>query len=423
MATAAAAGTGVPKRWIIVGMCFAATAICYIDRVNISVAIIPMAEEYGWNGTTKGFVLSSFFIGYFIAMVPGGWAANRWGGKVLLGAALLFWSLFTFLTPVAAGLSFAILIAARIGMGLGEAATFPAVYNLLQRWLPKQERSRGAAVNLAGIPIGTIIGLSVTGALVQAFGWRSVFYFFGAAGVVFALFWFRFVHGSPAAHPAISAAERLVLKDCAPAEPAPVPWAQMLRSPPLWALAVNHFCANWVLYLMLAWLPSYFRDAQHLDVTSAGLFSVAPWLSLFAVGNVSGLVADRMVANGSSVTFVRKLFQITGLIGGAIGLLAASQATTPGLALLLMCLAMGVGGLTWAGFAANHLDIGPRHADVLFSLTNIPGTLPGIFGVALTGWLLDVTGGYTATFVVAAGINLFGALVWWIWGTGERVFE
>jgi ACS family sodium-dependent inorganic phosphate cotransporter len=423
MATAATAGAGVPKRWILVGLCFAATAICYIDRVNISVAIIPMAEEYGWSATTKGFVLSSFFIGYFIAMVPGGWLANKLGGKILLGAALLFWSVFTFATPIAAGVSLAVLIGARILMGVGEAATFPAVYNLLSRWLPKHERSRGAAVNLAGIPIGTIIGLSVTGAIVAAWGWRGVFYFFGAAGVLFALVWFKFVHGSPMAHPNISDTERQYLHECTPAEPAEVPWRLLLRSSAVWALAVNHFCANWVLYLMLAWLPSYFRDAQHLDVTSAGLFSVAPWLSLFAVGNLSGLVADRMVANGAGVTFVRKLFQIGGLLGGAVGLLLASQATTPGMALFLMCCAMGVGGLTWAGFAANHLDIGPRHADVLFSLTNIPGTLPGIIGVALTGWLLDVTGGYTATFIVAAGINVVGALVWWIWGTGERVFD
>jgi ACS family sodium-dependent inorganic phosphate cotransporter len=143
MATAATAGAGVPKRWILVGLCFAATAICYIDRVNISVAIIPMAEEYGWSATTKGFVLSSFFIGYFIAMVPGGWLANKLGGKILLGAALLFWSVFTFATPIAAGVSLAVLIGARILMGVGEAATFPAVYNLLSRWLPSMSGPAG----------------------------------------------------------------------------------------------------------------------------------------------------------------------------------------------------------------------------------------------------------------------------------------
>jgi len=87
-AGASAAGGGVPKRYIVAGLCFLATFICYIDRVNISVAIIPMAEQFGWSATTKGLVLSSFFIGYMAAMVPAGWLAHRPGGKLLLGIAL-----------------------------------------------------------------------------------------------------------------------------------------------------------------------------------------------------------------------------------------------------------------------------------------------------------------------------------------------
>jgi len=93
------------KRTIVAIMCAIATFICYIDRVNISVAIIPMTEEFGWSGTTKGFVLSSFFIGYMAAMLPTGWLANKYGGRVLMGVALAGWSLFTVLTPIAAGIS------------------------------------------------------------------------------------------------------------------------------------------------------------------------------------------------------------------------------------------------------------------------------------------------------------------------------
>jgi ACS family sodium-dependent inorganic phosphate cotransporter len=84
---------------------------------------------------------------------------------------------------------------------------------------------------------------------------------------------------------------------------------------------------------------------------------------------------------------------------------------------------MGCGGLCWSGFASNHLDIAPRHADVLFSISNTAGTLPGIIGVAATGWLLDLTGSYTVTFVVASGVCVFGAVVWLIWGTAERIVD
>lgn len=97
--TRQAGGVGnIPKRVIVMLMCFMAVFICYIDRVNISVAIIPMAEQYHWSGTTKGWVLSSFFMGYLAGMVPAGWLTNRFGGKWVMGVALAFWSLFTLLT-------------------------------------------------------------------------------------------------------------------------------------------------------------------------------------------------------------------------------------------------------------------------------------------------------------------------------------
>jgi MFS transporter, ACS family, solute carrier family 17 (sodium-dependent inorganic phosphate cotransporter), other len=417
---------GFPKRYILVVMSFFAIFICYIDRVNISVAIIPMAEEYGWSGATKGAVLSSFFIGYLLAMLPTGWLANRIGGRALLGVSLIGWSLFTFLTPIAAGLSFSALIGTRILMGVGEAASFPAIYNLLARWIPVAEKSRAAAINLAGIPLGTIVALSVTGWLVAHYGWQSVFYVFGGLGFVFAVFWFALVHARPSTHPTISAEERAHLAHLEAeigAEAEAVPWKLLFSHTAVWALVVNHFCANWQLYLMLTWLPSYFRDVQHMSIASSGLFAIAPWVTQFIVGNASGVVADKMIARGMSITIVRKLFQCGGLTGGALFLGLASQATSPTMAVISICGAMGVGALCWAGFAVNHFDIAPKHADVLWGISNTAGTIPGIAGVMLTGLLLDLTGGYTATFMLAAGINLVGAFVWLIWSTGEKIVD
>ncbi len=420
-----AASAGIPKRAIVVALCFVATFICYIDRVSISVAVIPMAEQFHWSGTTKGLVLSSFFVGYMLAMVPGGWLSGRYGGRIVLGCALVLWSLFTLATPLAAALSFAALIVARIGMGLGEAATFPAAMNLFARWLPADERSRAVAFNLGGISLGTVFGLSVAGVIVATWGWPAIFYIFGAAGVAFAALWFLLIHPHPAAHPRITAAERALLAGCVDGQAPAVatPWRQLLGHPAVWALMINHFCSTWVLYLMLTWLPSYFRDVQHLGIASSGLFAVGPWLAMFACSNLAAWGADRMIAAGTSITRVRKIMQSSGLLGSSAAMLWASQATSPGMALLTLCLALGCLGLCWSGFACNHLDIAPRHADVLYGVTNAVGTIPGIIGVAATGWLLDVTGSYTATFLVAAGVNVVGALVWLAWGTGEAIVD
>src|SRR5688572_9659125 len=132
---AAPAGTRrFGKRHALLLLTFSAVFICYIDRVNISVAALAMQESFGWSETRKGFVLSSFFIGYLIFQVPSGYLANRYGGKIVLGLAVIWWSLCTLITPMAAAGSFGLLIAARVLMGIGEAAMFPAAYNLFGRW-------------------------------------------------------------------------------------------------------------------------------------------------------------------------------------------------------------------------------------------------------------------------------------------------
>jgi MFS family permease len=80
MTTTAAAARVVPlrsQRSVLIALCFAAVFICYVDRVNISLAIVAMTREFGWNKTTSGFVMSSFFIGYLLTQVPGGLLAGR----------------------------------------------------------------------------------------------------------------------------------------------------------------------------------------------------------------------------------------------------------------------------------------------------------------------------------------------------------
>ena len=111
------------KRHQLVLMAFMAIFICYMDRVAISVAIIPMVETYGWDMSTQGLILSSFFVGYLLTQIVGGRLADRYGGKVVLGFGVFIWSLFTLVAPPAAVLGITVLIIARILMGMGEAVT------------------------------------------------------------------------------------------------------------------------------------------------------------------------------------------------------------------------------------------------------------------------------------------------------------
>jgi len=255
------------SRYTVILMCFAATFVCYIDRVNISVAIIPMSEEFGWDVRTQAAILSSFYIGYLVMQVYGGRLADKFGGKLVLGSGVLIWSLFTIMTPWAAVSGIIGLIMTRIGMGLGEAVTFPSVYSLITRWFPADEKSKAVAFNASGIPIGTVFALVVTPLIVLHLGWEWAFYLFGLVGVFWFIAWQKLVTTTPQEHPHISVLELQYLEENATASGTvseSPPWGGFLKNKAVWAIIVAHFCNNWTLYVILSWLPKYVNEGLGL---------------------------------------------------------------------------------------------------------------------------------------------------------------
>ncbi len=398
-----------PEYYLVLLLLTAAVFISYIDRTTISVGAIAMQAQLGWSETDKGLVLSAFYVGYILLMLVTSALANRYGGWKVLGIAVLWWSLITALTPPAALVSFPALIAMRIALGLGEAAVFPASFNLIGRWVPPVRRTRAVALLTSAVPLSTVFALPMTGWLVHGFGWPAPFYLFGALGLVWGVFWFTRVSGGHGPEETVDSAA-----------PAPIPWQRILRLLPVWAIIVNHFCYNWASYVLLAWLPSYLKSTFGVSLVNAGIYSAAPWLASFAMANAAGHAADRLLQAGRSATFVRKLMQCTGLGLGALFLLTLPSAPSLGVAVALMCCATGSLALCASGFAANCLDVAPRHSDVLYGISNTVATLPGIIGVYLTGWLVDRSGSFAVPFYVTAAIALVGALMYLACATGER---
>jgi ACS family sodium-dependent inorganic phosphate cotransporter len=403
-----------PRRHVLVGMCFLACFVAYSDRVNISVAAVAMREQLGWTQTEKGLVLSSFFVGYMLFMYASSLLAKRWGGRNVLGGAVIAWSVFTLLTPPAAALSLGTLITIRVLLGVGEAAVFPAAVEIYSRWVPDVERTRAMARLLSGIPVGTVVGLMATGWIVGRWHWSAAFYSFGALGLVWALAWLAWITNDPARDPRISREEAELIRRTAHAsdEQAHVPLGRLLRHPAVLAMVIGNFATTWTLYMLLSWLPSYFRDVQGLSIGTSGLVSAAPWIAMFAVTNLAASVSDAWLRRGASLTSTRKVMQCAGLVGSAAFLVATRDVHSPGLALALLCGATGALGCAWSGYAPNGLDLSPRHAAQIFGLSNTIATIPGIVGVAVTGWLLDVTGTYASAFLLTAVVSGVGAVAY-----------
>ena len=414
-----------PKRLTVLILAFIAFVICYLDRVNISIAAISMQKELGWTDVTKGYVFSFFFWGYLVMQIGGGYLANRFGGKLVLGWAVVFWSIFTILTPVAAFLSIPALLAVRFLMGVGEAGLAPSSFTVVGRWFPHNEQSRVMSFLSSGTIFGTVLALLLAPKIIAAYDWQMVFYCFGALGFIWVIFWYFLIKDQPDQHPTISEYETNLIhagggvKGRAPS----IPWKTLLSSPAIWALCVMGFAASWTLYIFLSWLPSYFADVHGLDLAGAGMFALLPWIAMFLMLNAGGWIADTMITKGVSTTKTRKILIVGGMLGSALFIIFLRGAATPEMATALMCAALGILALAYGGLVPNGLDIAPRFADIIYGTVNTFGTLAGALGAIAAGYIVQKTGSYDNVFIVTAAISVIGGLIYLVLGSGKRLID
>jgi ACS family sodium-dependent inorganic phosphate cotransporter len=192
---------------------------------------------------------------------------------------------------------------------------------------------------------------------------------------------------------------------------------------PTWACVVANFVNNWGYFILLAWMPLYFREVVGLDLASASYFSALPWATMAVVGVCAGALADWMIARGVSTTTTRKLIQGVGFLGPAAALVALTFTSTPAQALTALTVAIGCTAFTQAGFLVNFQEIGPRYVGALHGMANTAGSAAGIVGTYGAGVILGKTGSWSAVLLITAGVYAFGAVFWLAFSTGERVFD
>ena len=413
---------GWPRRYTIVALFATATALCYVDRVNISIAIIPLAHDKGYDAAARGLILSAFFWGYLAPQMIGGWVADRFGGKRVLAAGVALWSAATFLTPPAASISFGVLLLMRAALGAGEAINFPAVHSLAARWTLAAERSRAIALHFSGVAFGTIVALTLSPLIVLRLGWPAVFYISGASGIVWLAIWWLKAADSPEKCKAISPSERALLdaeRHTMPLATA-IPWRAILGEKAVWAIVIAHTCNNFGFYIVLLWLPSYLHHTFAVPMERLGTLSVIPYLAAFVMQNTSGWIADGLLRQGMQLGTVRKTMQAAAFTLGGLPMLALPAIHSPNAAVALATLSLAGTGMGTGGFAVNHLDVGPRYAGILMGLSNTFATLPGIIGVAATGFILEATGSFSAAFYLITIVYAVGLVAYVAMASGDR---
>jgi MFS family permease len=185
-----------PRRWNIMIFCCMADLICYMDRANISATMIPMAKKYGWTKSFEGICFGVFFLGLMASHLIGGYLSDRWGAKNVLIFGVIWWSLFTILTPPSAVHPWLIVLV-RFLMGTGEGVNFPAVYSLFSEWFPRDEEDILVTITENGVYAGIVIAMMCVPLIEHYLGWEPVFYIFGSLGFVWAALFAIYGGSSP----------------------------------------------------------------------------------------------------------------------------------------------------------------------------------------------------------------------------------
>jgi len=421
------------SRWLVF-MTVLAVYICMIDRIAISIAIIPMAEDNGWSPTVQGAVMSAFFLGYVTLQIPAGYLSDRFGGKWVLGLGVLFWSLFTLLTPASAALGITVLLACRFLMGVAEAVTWPSIYSLYSRWVHPDRRASAVGLMNSGISGGAVIALICTPWLISVWSWQGAFYLYGLLGVLWFAVWAPLARSRPAdktdwdtADAVLATAEAGSAADQNDVSAQPVyprlTVRGMLRSRAVWAVAVAHICINWSLYLVLSWFPTFVNRELGADLQLAGFLALAPTIVSLVMAPLAGRLFDRLVAKGHDRLKVRRVMQSLAFVGITAAMMAITLTDSLVLSVTVITLSNALTAFSIGGFATNHLDIAPNQSGLLMGVTNTLAAVSSSASVFVSGWIQDLSGGWDAVFLTAAGVSVLGAVIYGTLSGVEREFD
>ena len=422
----------MPIRFKVIFYSFLAVFICYIDRVNISVAIIPMQNQFGWSESQVGLILGSFYAGYMVSMTLGGYLADKYGGKKVLGYGLLLWSFFTVITPAFAYSGLWLLILIRVLMGLGEGITFPSWHAIYARWIPFNERTRSIAITNSGISVGTVFGYIVAAIIISRYSWEWVFYSFGILGIFWYFFWQRNVTSYPEDHKSISSEELDYIIKEAPSKETPpkIPLSKLIKNQPFLAIAIATFCNNWALYTFLSYLPRYVNDPLStgglgIELDSSlfiYLILIPSVVSVFAL-LFGGVLADSLIKRGFKVITVRKTVNTIGFFGSSIFLILIPFQDSLVNILVLLCLVNTCSGICQGGFGVNHADLGPKYTGSLVRMAGSIGMIAAILSPIAAGYVLEFSNSWNLIFYVCSGILVMGGLYYLIFASAEKQFD
>lgn len=403
-------------RWTILTMLFIAMVINYVDRAALSIAMPFITQEYQLTPSEKGMIFSSFFIGYALFCVVGGYLADRYGPKRVLSYAMSGWSVLCGLTALA--FNFWSLLIVRTLFGVGEGPVSTTANKAVNNWFPIKERARAIGINQAGGPLGGALAGPIVGFLALWLGWRAAFVVVAVIGLTWAVCWARLATSTPQEHPRVSAEEIALINAEREApvststEAARTPLFKVICQRSVLVTGISLFCHNYILYFFMTWFPSYLIDAKGVDLKSMSIVTSLPWLAGTMGFLCGGVLIDYIYKRTGKQMWSRKVVLLTCLLVAACCIGLTGQVENVNQSVAIMTVAIGFLMLAAPAYWSLIQDAVPSHqvgtaGGFMHGLAN----LSGVIAPTATGIIIQSSGTYASGFALAGGLGIIGALI------------
>src|SRR6202522_2832399 len=178
------------RRFLIAVMLFFIVVINYLDRSNISIVGPQLSRTLNLTPVKLGVVLSGFGWTYVALQIPCGWLVDRVHPRYLFGCILGLWSLATLSVGLATG--FLGLLFLRLAVGAFESPAYPINNRVVTTWFGENERAGAIGFYTSGQFVGLAFLTPLLSWIEVSYGWRSVFFFTGLAGLLWSVVWIYF---------------------------------------------------------------------------------------------------------------------------------------------------------------------------------------------------------------------------------------
>jgi ACS family tartrate transporter-like MFS transporter len=419
--TSSALASARRKAWLrLLPLLFLCYVIAYIDRTNVSIAKLTMAQDLpGFDNAVFGFGAGIFFIGYFLLEIPGTLLVERWSARKWICRIMVTWGIVAALTAIVKTPTQFYVV--RFLLGLAEAGFFPGAIVYMTHWFPTRDRGRALALFMTGSPIAALISPKISNALLKIGttetingqmihhpellgleGWQWVYIFWGVPAVLLGVWVLFGLTDRPRDAKWLTADERTALEGELEKERAVIrsgaratAWAAMMQ-PKVILLAVAYFCMITAHYGVEFFMPSVLRDWYALSLDSV--------TSLMLIPAIVGLAAQLAIGWSSDRANERRLHVAIPILVGGIAL-ALTPMTRGSLGMTMLCFVIAFASLKaflpifWT---LPNLFLTEVAAAGSIGLINSVGNLGGFFGPTIIGKIEAVTGSFAGGLMCMA---------------------